>query len=445
MRTSESGLLLTWYGDDFSGSTDVMEALERNGVPAVLFLRTPNAREVARFAGVRAIGIAGVSRSHSPEWMSQNLPPVFRTLKSLGAPLCQYKVCSTFDSSPTVGSIGYALDLGQEVFSSKWVPLVIGAPALRRYTLFGNLFATVDGVTWRLDRHPTMSRHPVTPMAESDLRLHLSRQTNRRIGLIDMLALQSDSVDDQFEKLLAGGAEVVLFDVLDEASLREIGRLVWRHSAPGQTFAVASSGLEYALVAWWRASGEVPVDPPVYVPQPCDRILVVSGSCSPVTESQIRWAAANGFAALALDPSALLNGHSDRVAAVAQEAESALCSGRSVIIYTALGPETTMTLPEGGSGDEARNRIGDRLGELLRSLLTKTGTRRAIVGGGDTSGHAARHLDISALRMVRPLAPGGPLCRAYAENPALDGLEIVFKGGQVGGPDFFGLTLRGGG
>ena len=58
-----------------------------------------------------------------------------------------------------------------------WSPSIVGAPRLKRYQAFGNLFAAVDGVGHRLDRHPTMSRHPVTPMHEADLRLHLREQT----------------------------------------------------------------------------------------------------------------------------------------------------------------------------------------------------------------------------------------------------------------------------
>ena len=36
--------LLSYYGDDLTGSTDVMEALSLGGVPTVLFLSIPNAR-----------------------------------------------------------------------------------------------------------------------------------------------------------------------------------------------------------------------------------------------------------------------------------------------------------------------------------------------------------------------------------------------------------------
>ena len=62
---------------------------------------------------------------------------------------------------------------------------------------------------------------------------------------------------------------------------------------------------------------------------------------------------------------------------------------------------------------------------------------RAVIAGGDTSGHAAWELGIFALTALAPIAPGSPLCRAYSEDPAHERFEITLKGGQVGAPDFF--------
>src|ERR1017187_8361616 len=134
-------ILYTYYGDDFTGSTDVLEQLGANGVPAVLFVGVPKPEHRATFSGAQAIGIAGDSRSRSPEWMSANLPAIFRALQRFGAPITHYKVCSTFDSSPTIGSIGRAIEIGREVFAPPFVPIVVGAPHLRRYVAFGHLFA----------------------------------------------------------------------------------------------------------------------------------------------------------------------------------------------------------------------------------------------------------------------------------------------------------------
>ncbi len=152
--------LLTYYGDDLTGSTDVMEALSLGGVDTVLFLRIPDEALLSRFADCRAVGLAGTSRSESPQWMDENLTPALQWLRSLDGAVCHYKVCSTFNSSPTVGNIGRAIEIGRRVFEQGTVPIVVGAPQLRRYTAFGNLFAAYRGVIYRIDRHPVMSRHP---------------------------------------------------------------------------------------------------------------------------------------------------------------------------------------------------------------------------------------------------------------------------------------------
>ena len=48
-----------------------MEALASNGVPTVLFMDIPDAEMLARFSHCRAIGIAGTSRSETPDWMDE--------------------------------------------------------------------------------------------------------------------------------------------------------------------------------------------------------------------------------------------------------------------------------------------------------------------------------------------------------------------------------------
>ena len=47
-----------------------------------------------------------------------------------------------------------------------------------------------NGTVYRIDRHPSMSKHPVTPATESDLRLHIGEQTGKKIGSIDIDQMQ---------------------------------------------------------------------------------------------------------------------------------------------------------------------------------------------------------------------------------------------------------------
>ncbi len=445
-------LVLAYYGDDFTGSTDVMEAFTVNGLPTVLFLAPPTPADLETFPAARAVGVAGIARAQSPAWMDDHLPPMFAALKRLGAPLVQYKVCSTFDSSPQVGSIGRALDIGRRVLGAhNATPIVVGAPALRRYVLFGNLFASVGAATHRLDRHPTMSRHPVTPMTESDLTRHLAAQSGARVVLCDILALAHDGFEASFDALLADRPDAVLFDTLDERSLERTGALIWKHAAP-LTFCVASSGLNYALARHWRASGFLQAPSPIEPPQSTDRIAIVSGSCSPATGGQIARAEQEGFAAIRIDPRRLVaerpsGPEFERARALAL---AALTAGRSVILFTARGPAdpavdsfNDFLAAHRTPREQANELIGGALGALLRDLLLEAGVRRAIVCGGDTSGEAARALGLHALTMRAPLAPGSPLCTAHARDARLDGLEIALKGGQVGGLDYFLAALRG--
>lgn len=438
-----TSLLLTFYGDDLTGSTDVMEALALRGVEAVLFLDVPDAARRARFPRVRAVGIAGTSRSETPDWMDANLPRIFRWMAGQEGALAHYKVCSTFDSSPETGSIGRALELGREAFGGVPVPILVGAPQLRRYTAFGQLFAAYRGEVFRIDRHPVMSRHPVTPMREADLRRHLAGQTALAVALVDVAAL-ADGGDAAMAAALAGAPGAVLIDVLDAATQGAAGRQLRRLAERGSRFAVGSSGVEYALAGEWQAAGGI-AGTARFAPLPAvDRLAVVSGSCSPTTERQIRRAEAAGFAGVPLDPRALAAGEDRAFEEAAGTALSHLSDGRSVVAYTALGPDTDLGSAL-GPGADARHRLGRALGRLQTRLVREAGLARASIAGGDTSSHALRELGVFALtaRMPLPDTPGSPVCTAHSDDPAFDCLEIAFKGGQIGGDDYF-VRLRDG-
>ena len=60
-----SAPLLTFYGDDFTGSSAVMEVLSFAGLPTMLFLDVPDAAVLSRYPELRAIGVAGVARADS--------------------------------------------------------------------------------------------------------------------------------------------------------------------------------------------------------------------------------------------------------------------------------------------------------------------------------------------------------------------------------------------
>lgn len=428
-----STIKLAFYGDDFTGSTDALEFACRAGARAMLFIEPPGAAALARFPGIDVIGVAGKTRSLTPDKMGQVLNDAFRKLKDLNPRHIHYKVCSTFDSSPLVGSIGRVIDVGSDIFSSPLIPVLGGTPSLGRYCVFGNLFARMgigsNGAIYRLDRHPSMTQHPVTPTDESDLRLHIQKQTSKRLALIDMVRMQQP-VGAWSEAI--GDEKAVLLDAAEEEQLKKIGE--WLDAQANDhtpLFSIGSSAVEVALGTVWNKTEnrQAPVkwlDPGKAAP-----LLVISGSCSPVTAGQIKWAKENGFEEIVLNGATICNeGVPD---SVKQNVNGLLNCQKNVLVHTGAKDGAILS----------SEKLGTALGEIARQAVENCNIMRVVVAGGDTSSYAARAMQIEAVEMIAPMVAGAPLCKAYSVNPAVEGLQVNFKGGQVGAPDYFGILLEG--
>jgi uncharacterized protein YgbK (DUF1537 family) len=381
--------------------------------------------------------------------MARELMPALKKLKALGAPHVHYKVCSTFDSSPTIGSIGRVIDVAAKIFKAPFVPLLVAAPPLGRHCVFGNLFARFgigsDGAIHRLDRHPSISRHPVTPMTEADLRVHLAKRAEEEDHWAVRhlkLELPRMAARAALKKIIADGAKIVLFYALYTEQLERIGEMI--DDVAGRRrplFSVGSSGIEMALGAHWQKQRRVPAPrwserwgqsseklagtlaPPV-VPV-VKQILVGSGSCSPVTAKQIRWALANGFVEVALDTASLATGRA-AAGAVPRAADAAvrqLKAGHHVIVHgqaeaahketskqNTLVPFWAGAAPCFGTGEDS-----PALHRRRRHGSFAARARHRSVGNDRTA---------DARRAALPVhAPSSPA-------------EAVFKGGQVGAEVF---------
>jgi uncharacterized protein YgbK (DUF1537 family) len=323
------------------------------------------------------------------------------------------------------------MEIGGKAFSPRFIPIVVVAPHLRRYVVFGNLFARdSDGEVKRIDRH-SMSRHPATPMREADLRRHLAEQTGIRIDLLDLPALREYCREERLDSLVDEGAGAVLFDGIDADDVRRSGELLIKEAGRSPLFVVGSSGVTAAvLLARTKASDIVAKGSTRDGPNERGPLLVVSGSCSLVTMAQIQYAAEHGFRNIAVDAVKLCDSEATRaqMEKISLEASKALTDGMSTVLYTALGPQDRSSVG---------NELGHALGVLLKKIIKETGPRRVVLCGGDTSSHAVQQLGCYALTAIRPTQPGAPLCRIHTDEPDIDGMELVLKGGQVGSSDFF--------
>jgi 3-oxoisoapionate kinase len=436
-------LRLAFYGDDFTGSTDTLATLSDAGLRAMLFLRVPAAEQLQIAGPLDALGIAGAARSMAPEAMREELEPVGRFFASLRVPILQYKTCSTFDSAPHVGSIGVAIDVLRRVAPNPLVAIVGGQPNLGRYCVFANLFAAVSsgGSVVRIDRHPTMRVHPVTPMQEADLRVHLAAQGLARVVSIDATTYELAAADQEagLERVMADSPDAVLFDVGRQPHLAAIGRLVCRHAQKAPLLLVGPSGATQALLEYWREDGasmhlnSVPGWAKRISPA-TGPVFALAGSLSPTTARQLD--SASAYVRSPLDAQRVIAHDSAYIDAWIDHAATQLRAGKNVLAHTSRGDAD-------GGPPRAAHELAAQCGVLLARLMQQVPVRRVGIAGGDTSSYAVKALDIWALSHVGSLAPGVALCRAHSYAPHLEGVEFMLKGGQMGPDDLFDRLLAG--
>lgn len=462
-----------FYGDDFTGATDTLAHLARAGLRTMLFFEPPDAARLSMLGPLDALGVAGAARTMAPAVQQRELARVGAAFASLGVCVMHYKVCSTFDSAPQTGSIGVAVRTLREYCANELVAVVGGQPDLRRYCVFGELFAATGAddarqAVYRIDRHPTMSRHPVTPMNEADLRVHLQRQGLENVQSIDWrsyaagaVALQSD-----VRRRLDSKPDAVLFDVLDESHLQAIGDLISRYAA--MSAPLLAVGASSVAQAYARARGDAgrsaAACAPVKLARARGPVFVLAGSLSPLTELQIE--AARSYLHVELDPLQMTGDDAAAYLATRVEAiATSLRNGRNVLAFTkrcavrAADHETTANAAANVAADADANvhvaalpaapavaalpQLADACAALLQQVLSTVRLQRIGIAGGDTSSFAVRALGAWGLSYLAPLSAGVTVCRLHADRAELDGMEIMLKGGQMGGVDLFEQLLDG--
>jgi len=382
-------------------------------------------------------------------------------------PVVHYKVCSTWDSAPGTGNIGEAVRTLWRPAYAPWVPLVGGQPSLGRWCAHGQLFAQAGagGPVYRIDRHPTMSRHPVTPMGEARLAVHLAAQGCAPVARVDLAAFAggAPAIDAALARALApagpSGAEgpaahhagagagtpdrtaaaphTVLFDTLSAAHLAATGAAIARHAHGRTVLAVGASSVAQAMLARWRASGVLAaaVEPSVAraaVSPARGPVFVLAGSLSPLSARQV--AQARAYERVALDAERLAAGDAGYLEATARAIGARLAQGAHVLAGTSIaGPA-----PRGA--DPA---LAPACGALLAAVLGQARCARVGVVGGDTSSRAVQALAPWALGWVGRVGASSPVVRAHADDPAVDGLELMLKGGQMGEDDVLDRLVSG--
>jgi uncharacterized protein YgbK (DUF1537 family) len=417
----------TFVADDLTGASDVLAQAHRYGLDAVLVMG-----DAPIPADVDVVGIAGPARSLGGAAFDARVRADLQRIAGVDSDVLLYKVCSTFDSSVNIGSIGRGIELLHEQFPNHGPIAVAPAqPMFGRYTAFSDHYAAHAGEVYRLDRHPVMSQHPSTPMQEADLRKILASQLHDddRIGAVHLPAYDSGAFAESWTgHRQALGSPAFVVDAVSDAHLDAIADALLHLTHPhGPEIVVGSGGMMAALARTLTSTDALPAPPP----PASGPVLAVSASASSVTSAQLQDAIDHGWVDVPVGSSLLLGDDPSGRALVLEQVSSALSGGQNVVVHTTRGGSDPRYA---STGPLDAHYIGSLLGDLAAQMAQRGLTSDIAVLGGDTSSHALTAMGVRELRVTGQFVTAAPICQSD-DDAAVAGCRLVLKGGQVGPPD----------
>ncbi|WP_103334644.1 four-carbon acid sugar kinase family protein [Pseudotabrizicola formosa] len=398
-----------FIADDFTGASDTLATLAKAGLRVRLFRDLPGVEDLK---GLDVWGIATDARSLGQADMVALSARIGRGLRAFHPDFLHVKICSTFDSSATTGNVamlaqGLAAELDIDA-----IAVLAGQPSLGRYCVFGTLFARgPDGLVHRIDRHPVMSAHPVTPMQEADLSRHLDA-----LGLHGLHLVPRGG---------AGAAFPRLYDLLDQGDVVQAG-----HDLAVAKRPLLVMGASSVAEAWLSAQPARPLSqvPPCAVTGP---IFAFAGSRSSLTSAQVD--ATTALSCLPVSATEMV-----------EDGESLLALRRHVLERLEQGHDCLVHLVPDAAGRHIQPAVlAKRAGDFVHAICASRGVGGLIVAGGDTSSAILNRLAPEWLDYAGGLCPGVPILRTCLQGRDLC---LALKGGQMGGLDFFdraAAALRG--
>lgn len=410
-------LKLGCIADDFTGGSDAASFLKKGGLRVILI----NGNEYSSYApgSEEAIVIALKTRSvDAKEAVSQSLAAA-RWLLGHGARQLYFKYCSTFDSTAE-GNIGPVTDALMELVDTPFTLLCPALPINGRTVKDGVLY--VNGVP--LSESP-MRYHPLNPMLESSIELLMGRQSRYPcVTLRD--AVFSEGGESVSQRLTESARRFGHITAVPDYYRPEHGAGL-AEAFGGLPLLTGGSGLLEHLAR--RVRDRDTQQPESAGPEARGRRLILCGSCSSMTQKQVKAYLDAGKRAIRVEPAALLAGSQteDGLMRAVRSAQDDL------LLYSTAG-KNELVVSAGGVDIPA---LLERLMGELAACGEAAGVRRIIVAGGETSGAVTRRLGHALFRIGGDAAPGVPVMIPL-DSPDM---RLVLKSGNFGDEDFFLKTL----
>jgi 3-dehydrotetronate 4-kinase len=420
-------LALGCIADDYTGASDLANTLTRCGLRTVQTIGVPS--DDLALPEVDAVVVSLKSRSIEASQAVAKSRAAEKWMRTRGASHVLFKVCSTFDSTDA-GNIGPVMDALRDDSGDAIVLVTPAFPETGRTVYQGNLF--VGAVP--LNESP-LKDHPLNPMHDSNLVRVLARQSKSKVGLVDLAVISRgpDAVRERLAELAKRDFAAAIADAVFERDLETIGTVALDHRV-----SVGASGVGLGLARALVASGRVKAnaatamsDKVVGGPAAC-----LAGSCSQATLQQIA-KAEQAMPVLHLDPEQIVAGQGEAQRAL-QWANERLGKG-PVLIASSSAPDQVAALQARHGRDAAGHAIEQAMADIAEGLV-KSGVRRLVVAGGETSGAVVDRLGIPGFLVGPEIAAGVPVLRAVGASQG--DMLLALKSGNFGGPEFFSDALK---
>lgn len=411
-------IVLGCIADDFTGATDLAGLLARSGVRVSLRIGVPTEppEDTAAFEV-----IALKSRTAPRAEAIAETRAALAWLRGAGARRFFWKYCSTFDSTPdgNIGPVAEALmqDLGTD--QTIYCPAF---PENGRSIFMGNLFVGQQPLA-----ESPMKNHPLTPMRDSNLMRLLAPQVTLPVGLTNRLTVAKgvDAVRACLAQHRADGNAHVVVDTVANADLETIAA-----ACRDMPLMTGGSALAMPLPALYLADGLLSADAPKQAAHDIDAVtIILSGSCSAMTNVQVAAYIGSGAPSYQLDPLTLTQSGPQAVLDWLAQQDLAAAP----LIYATADPASVKA---------AQVKLGvAEVGTLIERTLAAcavaardAGARRIIVAGGETSGAVTKALEVTQLDIATEIAPGVPWTYCVSDGAQI---ALALKSGNFGSETFF--------
>ncbi|WP_455820736.1 3-oxo-tetronate kinase [Pseudomonas cerasi] len=404
--------------DDFTGATDIASFLVQNGMSTVQVNGVP-AKPLSLPAD--AIVISLKSRSCAAEKAVADSLQALAWLQQQGCERFYFKYCSTFDSTAQ-GNIGPVTDALLAALGESQTIISPSLPVNGRTVYQGHLF-----VMDQLLSDSGMRHHPVTPMTDSNLLRLMEAQASGKAGLINSQTLDqgADAVRQALDELAQQGIRYVVLDALNEQHLLTQGEAL--HD---RRLVTGGSGLAIGLARQWHSGGHNIARAQAAGAPQGQRAVVLSGSCSTMTNRQVARYRQQAAAA-AIDVDRALHERDTYARELCDWVVQHEADTLAPLLFATSEPETLQQIQQRYGAAHSSEAVEQLFAAVVRELQQR-GWQRFIVAGGETSGVVAQTLGIDAFHIGPVISPGVPWVRAVGQP-----VSLALKSGNFGDENFF--------